>query len=150
MAELEAVGGDFGRLSDIVASRDGALPPASLLSDLRTEALHAWQPPGGGAAGALVHCVIHALDIIESVPLERVVPAECISAVLGIVADPHGPSLLGVDLSGVELRADDLDWSIGSGVLVSGPAQALAAVACGRRLPGGRLSGDGAARFTRR
>lgn len=150
-AELEAAGGDFTRLSNSVAERDGALPPASLLADLRSEALHGWQPPGGGAEGALVHCVIHALDVIEAVPLARRVPSDRIANVLEIVA-PAGvpaPNVFGVDLTDVELRADDLDWSVGVGAPVTGSAQALALVACGRLLQPGQLSGEGATRFTR-
>ncbi len=58
-----------------MAARDGALPAAALLADLRSPVLHAWQPPGGGVEGALVHCVIHTLDIVEAVPLDRRVPA---------------------------------------------------------------------------
>ena len=148
MAELEAAGGDFTLLSDTVAERDGALPVETLLSGLRSDVLHGWEPPGGGLEGALTHCVIHGLDIIEAVPLERRVPAARLAGVLGIVARPGSPNVFGVDLSGVELRADDLDWSFGSGALVSGPAQALALVACGRRLPWGRLSGRATERFT--
>ena len=67
---------------------------------------------------------------------------------LGIVAAEGAPNLFGVDLSDVELRADDLDWSSGSGALVTGPAQALVLVACGRLLPPGRLHGEAAPRFT--
>ncbi len=99
--------------------------------------------------GALTHCVIHQLDITEAVPLARRVPDECITRVLEIVAAPDGPNLFGVDLSGVTLRASDLDWSVGSGATVTGPAQALALVACGRRLPAGRLEGKVASRFSR-
>ncbi len=121
-----------------------------LLADLRSEVLHGWQPPGGGEDGALTHCVVHCLDIIEAVPLSRRVPDERIARVLSVVADPAGPNLFGTDLSGVELRADDLDWSYGVGAPVDGPAQALAAAACGRLLPAGRLRGDAAARFTQR
>ncbi len=150
MAQLEAAGADFTRLSDTVAERDGALPPASLLDDLRSEVLHGWQPPGGGIEGALTHCVIHGLDIVEAVPLERRVPDERIVRVLGIIAAPGAPNYFGVDLEGVELRADDLEWSYGSGAPVSGTAQALALVVSGRLLPPGRLDGQGAARFTRR
>lgn len=150
MAELEAAGGDFTRLSDTVAVRDGALPVARLLADLRSDVLHGWQPPGGGIDGALTHCVIHGLDIVESVPLPRRVPDERIARVLSLVADPGTPNLFGTDLSGVELRADDLDWTYGTGAPVIGPAQALALVACGRLLPAGRLRGEAAARFTRR
>jgi uncharacterized protein (TIGR03083 family) len=148
MAELEAAGGDFTRLSNTVAARDGALPEARLLSDLRSEDLHRWEPPGGGAEGALTHCVIHGLDIVESVPLPRRVPGERIVQVLSLVAGPDGPNLFGTDLTGVELRADDLDWSSGRGAALVGPAQALALVACGRLLPAGRLSGEPAPRFT--
>jgi hypothetical protein len=151
MAELEASGGDFTRLSDTVAARDGALPVAGLLADLRSPVLHAWQPPGGGEEGALVHCVIHSLDIVEAVPFGRRVPADRIRPVLGLVAAPgtEAPNLFGLDLSDVELRADDLDWSSGTGAMVTGPAQALALAACGRLLPPGRLGGEAAPRFSR-
>ena len=151
MAELSAVGGDFTRLSDTVAARDGALAEATLLDGLRSSVLHAWQPPGGGLAGALTHCVIHGLDIIEAVPLARRVPDDRVSAVLDAIEAGGGPALFGADLSGVELRADDLDWSYGSGALVTGPAQVLALVLCARSVPQGRLGGETAAvnRFTR-
>jgi uncharacterized protein (TIGR03083 family) len=150
MAELAAAGGDFTRLSNTVAARDAALGVSSLLGDLRSEVLHAWQPPGGGPQGALTHCVIHALDIIEAIPLDRRVPEDRISRVLGIIAAPDAPNLFGVDLSGVELRADDLDWRYGSGSPLTGSSQALALVSCGRLLPPGRLTGEAAGRFTRR
>jgi uncharacterized protein (TIGR03083 family) len=150
MAELEAAGGDFTRLSNTVAARDGALPTGRLLADLRSEVLHTWQPPGGGLDGALTHCVIHSLDIVESVPLPRRVPDERIARVLSLVADPGAPNLFGTDLADVELRADDLEWTYGTGAPVIGPAQALALVACGRLLPAGRLRGEVAARFTQR
>ena len=147
-AEIDAVGGDFTRFSDTVAAHDGALPVATLLADLRSPVLHAWEPPGGGVDGALTHCVIHELDIGEAVLLPRRVPDACVRSVLGIVAADTAPNLFGVDLSDVELRADDLDWSSGSGALVRGAAQALVLVAAGRLLPSGRLRGEAAPRFT--
>jgi uncharacterized protein (TIGR03083 family) len=149
MAELEAAGGDFGRLSDAIAARDGGLSTDTLLDDLRSPVLHGWEPPGGGSEGALTHCVIHALDIEEAVPLPRRVPDASIRAVLALVVAEGAPNPFGIDLSGVELRADDLDWSSGSGALAAGPAQALVLVAAGRRLPPGRLHGEAAARFTK-
>jgi uncharacterized protein (TIGR03083 family) len=149
MAELEAAGGDFTRFSNTVAARDAGLPAERLLTDLRSQVLHDWQPPGGGVDGALTHCVVHCLDIIEAVPLSRRVPDVRIAKVLSLVADPSAPNLFGTDLSGVHLRADDLDWTYGDGVPVEGAAQALALVACGRLLPPGRLRGEGAVRFTR-
>ena len=68
-AEMAAAGGDFAVLSDTVATRDAALPVADLLDQLRSQRLHAWQPPGGGAAGAMNHAVIHSLDV--TVALDR-------------------------------------------------------------------------------
>ena len=119
------------------------------MENLRSQKLHAWQPPGGGVHGALTHCVIHGLDITEAIPLARRVPAERVGTVLGALEGAGGADLFGVDLTGVQLRADDLDWSYGSGTPVTGPAQVLALVLCGRRVPAGRLGGDTAPRFTR-
>ena len=53
----------------------------------------------------------------------------------------------GTDLTGVQLRATDLDWSHGAGTPVRGLAQDLLLVVCGRRLPPGRLTGDAADSF---
>jgi uncharacterized protein (TIGR03083 family) len=141
MAELQAVGGDFTRLSNVVAARDGALPIARLLEDLRSDVLHAWQPPGGGIEGALLHCVIHGLDIIEAVPLDRKIPEARVRAVLDLLSTPDGPNAFGVDLSGRRLEADDMEWSRGAGEVVSGPGQALVLVLSGRSLPQWRVRG---------
>ena len=149
MERLAATGGDFSALSDAVAAEDGALPAATLLGNLRSEMLHAWEPPGGGAQGALTHCVIHGLDITEGAGLGRRVPENRIARVLAGAGDVDLAQLFGTDLAGLELRADDLDWSYGAGELVTGPAQVLALVLCGRRVPQGRLTGQGTTHFTR-
>jgi hypothetical protein len=75
-------------------------------------------------------------------------PEERVGRVLSLLADPTAPNLFGTDLSGVQLRADDLEWSYGIGDPVVGPAQALALVVSGRLLPAGRLQGEAATRFT--
>jgi uncharacterized protein (TIGR03083 family) len=148
MAELEAAGGDFTRLSDVVAARDGALPVARLLDDLCSPVLHAWQPPGGGAEAALTHCVIHALDVVEAVPLDRRIPETRIRAVLDLLSAPGSPNPFGVELAGVRLEADDMDWSLGAGDVVSGAGQALVLVLSARTVPDGRLRGPAALRFS--
>jgi uncharacterized protein (TIGR03083 family) len=146
MAELHAVGGDFTRLSNEVATRDGSLPIARLLDDLRSAVLHAWQPPGGGPEGALMHCVIHELDIVEAVPLDRKIPEARVRLVLDLLGAPGGPNPFGIELPEVRLEANDMEWSHGQGEVVSGPGQALVLMLSGRSLPRGRLQrGSGAA-----
>jgi uncharacterized protein (TIGR03083 family) len=149
MTELSAAGGDFTKLSDTIAARDGALPVTALVAGLRSDGLHSWQPPGGGVEGALTHCVIHGLDVTEAIGSDRTVPTERIRRVLETVAATDRPNLFGTDLTGIELRADDLAWSMGSGEVLTGTAQVLALVVCGRRVAPGRLCGNPAARFTR-
>ena len=51
MAELEAAGGDFTRLSNTVMARDGTLPTVSLLADLRSKLLRRLAAAGRRDAG---------------------------------------------------------------------------------------------------
>jgi uncharacterized protein (TIGR03083 family) len=136
-AEMAAAGGDFAVLSDAVAMRDAALPIADLLDQLRSPSLHAWQPPGGGAAGALSHAVIHSLDVTIALDRPAVAPAEAVTAVLGQLTTANG-SWFGVDLTGVRLEAADTDWTWGNGQLVRADSGALVALLSGRALPDGR------------
>ena len=136
-AEMAAAGGDFTVLSDTVATRDGSLPVADLLDQLRSAGLHAWQPPGGGAAGALNHAVIHSLDVTIALDRPPVAPAEAVISVLDQLTAAHG-GVFGVDLSDVRLEAADTGWSWGSGRLVRADSGALVALLGGRALPDGR------------
>jgi hypothetical protein len=109
---------------------------------------HPWQPPGGGYEGALTHDVIHGLDITVPLGTGRRVPEPQLSAVLGFLTERGGGTVFGTDLAGIELRADDLDWSCGSGEPVSGLAQHLLLAMAGRKLPAGLLRGNMADRFS--
>ncbi|WP_203930792.1 maleylpyruvate isomerase family mycothiol-dependent enzyme [Virgisporangium ochraceum] len=136
-AELAAAGGDFTVLSDTVAVRDAALPPADLLDQLRSPELHAWQPPGGGAVGALSHAVIHSLDVTLALGRPAVVPGEAVAAVLDALTAANG-AWFGVDLTGLRLEATDTGWSWGAGRTVRAGSGELVALLGGRTLPGGR------------
>jgi uncharacterized protein (TIGR03083 family) len=137
-AEMAAAGGDFTVLSDTVAARDASLPSADLLDQLRSPVLHAWQPPGGGAAGGLSHAVIHSLDV--TVPLDRpaTAPGEAVTALLDQLTAAEG-AWFGVDLTDVRLEATDTAWSWGDGQLTSADSGALLALLSGRTLPDGRF-----------
>src|SRR3954447_7517388 len=136
-AEMAAAGGDFAVLSDAVAARNGSLPPAEPLAALRSPVLRAWQPPGGGAAGALSHAVIHSLDVTIALDRPAVGPAEALTAVLHQLTAAGGSSFGGA-LTGVRLEAADTDWSWGEGRLVRADSDSLVALLSGRALPDGR------------
>jgi uncharacterized protein (TIGR03083 family) len=140
--------GNFNRMADRCARRDAAAPPAQLAAALRDNERNPWKPPGGGYHGALTHDVIHGLDITVALGLGRQVPADRLGVVLAGITAAKSVRFFGTDLDGIELRADDLDWSFGSGTPVSGSAQDLALVVCGRKLPPGHLRGEPSARFT--
>jgi hypothetical protein len=96
----------------------------------------------------LSHDVIHGLDITVALGINRRVPLDRLRVVLPDSPSARAVRFFGVDLAGIELRADDLDWTFGSGTPLSGSAQDLLLVVCGRSLPPGRLRGDAAAWFT--
>ncbi|MFJ9783982.1 maleylpyruvate isomerase family mycothiol-dependent enzyme [Amycolatopsis sp. NPDC101161] len=146
--EMVKSGGRFNRMADRLARQEAAeLSREALVASLRDNAGHPWQPPGGGLVGALSHDVIHGLDITTALGLDRRVPLERLEIVLG-ATKPKQVKYFGTDLTGVCLRADDLDWSYGTGTPVTGLAQDLLLVLCNRRLPAGRLRGEPSARFT--
>ncbi len=134
---MAAAGGDFTAFSDAVAARDGSLPASELLARLRSAELHAWQPPGGGAAGALAHAVIHALDVTLPLGRTATAPPAARTAVLDQLTAADG-ALFGVDLSGVRLEATDSGWAWGEGAPVQADSGSLVAIVSGRTLPDGR------------
>lgn len=136
-AEMAAAGGDFTSLSDTVAARDASLPLADLLDQLRSPGLHAWQPPGGGMAGALSHAVIHSLDVTIALDRPAVAPEEAVTAVLDQLTAANG-TWFGVELTDVRLEATDTAWSWGNGQLVRADSGSLVALLSGRTLPDGR------------
>ncbi|PZG01746.1 maleylpyruvate isomerase family mycothiol-dependent enzyme [Micromonospora deserti] len=147
--DLARARGNVNRMADRSARRDAArLPADELLASLRDNVAHPWTPPGGGAHGALSHDVIHGLDITVGLDLDRRVPPERVAMVLAGMR-PRNIAFFRTDLTGVALRATDLDWTYGTGQPVRGLAQDLLLVLCGRRLPPGKLDGEAAARFSR-
>ncbi|MEU7601206.1 maleylpyruvate isomerase family mycothiol-dependent enzyme [Streptomyces sp. NPDC041003] len=145
--ELIRARGSLHRMTDRCARKDAAAHSTrELTAFLRDNADHPWKPPVGGIEAALGHDVIHGLDITVALGLGRRVPEERMRILLGAV-DARTVTFFGADLSGIELRADDLDWSFGTGTPLSGAAQDLLLLAYGRRLPPGHLRGDLGDRF---
>jgi hypothetical protein len=99
--------------------------------------------------GALTHDVIHGLDITVPLGIDRHVPDGRLRIVLHGIT-PKRVKFFGVDLDGIQLRADDLDWTFGSGTPLSGTAQDLLLILSGRMLPAGHLRGQPSQQFTNR
>ena len=147
--ELARSAGRFGSMADRCARRDaGAMTAGALLASLRGNVANPWRPPGGGQAGALTHDVIHGLDFTVPLGIGRRVPQDRLLVVLTAITDQRSLRHFGADLGGIELRADDMDWSFGAGQLVTGRAQDLALAICARKLPPDRLNGQAAAKLT--
>lgn len=147
--ELAKAGGRLHRMTDRRARADAAaFEPQTLAGFLRDNAEHPWTPPVGGFASALGHDVVHGLDITVALGLTRRVPQERVRFLLDQVT-PKSAKFFGADLTGLELRAEDVDWSFGAGTPLSGTGQDLLLVTFGRALPPGRLRGSDSERFTR-
>jgi uncharacterized protein (TIGR03083 family) len=149
LRELAKSRGNFTAMADRLARADArALSPAELTEAVRANARFNWKPPGGGYTGALSHDVIHSLDITVPLGLGFTVPEERLRHVLPESVTQKSVKYFGVDLDGVQFRATDLDWTLGSGGPVTGTAQDLLLAICGRKLPAGHLEGEQSARFT--
>jgi uncharacterized protein (TIGR03083 family) len=147
MAGMQRCGGDFTAFSDEVADRDSRIPPAELIGTLRDNAGNPWSPPGGGLSGALSHDVIHGLDIGWPLGLRYEIPDRAMTTVLSSVAGDGQQTLFGVPLDGIQVKATDLDWRTGEGEELTGQSRDLLMLLAGRRVPGDRFAGPGAARI---
>ncbi|MGW7004953.1 maleylpyruvate isomerase family mycothiol-dependent enzyme [Streptomyces sp. NPDC054933] len=146
--ELVKARGNLHRMTDRCAREDAAAHSTrELAALLRDNANHPWKPPVGGIKAALGHDVVHGLDITVALGHERRVPEDRLRILLETI-DARTLKFFGADLGGVELRANDLDWSFGTGAQLSGAAQDLLLLAYGRKLPAGHLHGELSDRFT--
>ncbi|MFH9870753.1 maleylpyruvate isomerase family mycothiol-dependent enzyme [Streptomyces lydicus] len=146
-AELVRAGGSLHRMTDRLARRDAAAAsPRQLAGFLRDNAHHPWTPPVGGLASALGHDVVHGLDITVALGHDRRVPEDRLRVLLDHVT-ARSARFFGADLTGIQLRATDLDWTFGTGTPLTGAGADLLLVAFGRKLPAGRLHGEPQDRF---
>jgi uncharacterized protein (TIGR03083 family) len=116
--------------------------PADLVVDYRESAPRTSAPPGPKVTW-LAEAVIHGEDIAR--PLGKRI--EVSPAALATVAEfcrGSTPLLHGKQRSaGLRLRATDIDWTVGEGPEVSGPAAALILAITGRSSALDDLAGDG-------
>jgi uncharacterized protein (TIGR03083 family) len=119
-------------VSEIVAAFDGPWHPGKISKRL-------------GPVTAIRAVVIHHQDMRRALGILRVVPEERVRAALDVVLTPRGSTNLGScqRAAGLRLRADDIEWSRGSGPEVTGPAEAILMAVAGRPAALADLSGEG-------
>jgi uncharacterized protein (TIGR03083 family) len=148
LGELVRSRGNFTRMADRIARRDAQEPVATLLDGWLANVDTRWKPPGGGLPGALTHDVVHGLDITLPLGIEHPVGEPALRVVLDQATTPVSLKHFGLDLTGIRLEADDLDWSFGEGEPLRGAARSLLMVLMDRRLPAGLVTGVASTRFT--
>jgi uncharacterized protein (TIGR03083 family) len=132
VAGLATAGFSFNRYADRAARADTRrMTDEQLLAQLRANIRHPWHPPGGGAAGALSHDVIHGLDITEALALPGA-PTERIALVLRN-SNARSLRFFGTDLRGRQLTATDAEATIGEGTPLPLPAKDILLIVTARR-----------------
>lgn len=147
--QLAAAGFKFNVFSGRDAKRLGALGPQEIIGRLQARTTTTNHPPGPPLA-MLGEMVAHGEDIRRPLGLSHQSP----EAALRAVADSWSRTnlLLGAKrrISGLRLRATDVQWSAGAGPEVAGPLQSLILAMVGRKGSHSELSGDGLAELASR
>lgn len=123
--------------------RERGETPHETLASLRTVAPRTSTPPAP-LDSRLVEEVVHGEDIRRPLGIERAYPPEVVTRSLRYQA--RTPVSVGGGkqrVAGVRLQASDIDLSIGTGPVVSGPAVSLLLVASGRTAALRDLEGPG-------
>jgi uncharacterized protein (TIGR03083 family) len=143
-AGLAAAGFSFNKMvaKDVAKNTQG--PPANTLAVFKTRLKATTHPPGPIEA-MVGEAVVHGEDIRRPLGISRTYPAEA----LILVADFYKKSNLLIGgkkrVTGLTLRATDIDWATGSGPEVTGPAASLVIGIAGRKAALDDLSGEGLA-----
>ncbi|MFI5036222.1 MAG: maleylpyruvate isomerase family mycothiol-dependent enzyme [Acidimicrobiales bacterium] len=142
--ELAGAGFSFDRFAERGAKRLAAIGPAELIRRLKARTTTTNHPPAPVMA-MLGEVIVHSDDIRRPLGLSHAAPA----AALVALADNWKNSnlLIGAKrrISGVSLRATDVDWSHGAGPEVAGPLQSLILAMVGRKGAHVDLTGAGVA-----
>jgi uncharacterized protein (TIGR03083 family) len=132
------------------ANRKAAIREAShrsisdIVEELRANAEHRFTPPGMGPEAPLADIVMHGQDIRRPLAIERDIPEGEARVILDLLVSKKGKfAWPRGGVSGLRFEATDMEWSSGSGPVVSGTAEALLMAIGGRAVAVEDLTGDG-------
>jgi uncharacterized protein (TIGR03083 family) len=139
----------FNKALASLAIEAGATPQDELVASLRDNAASTRRPFGIKPAALLSDAVVHGQDIRRPLGLPRDIPEDRLRVALD---DMKASSFLGTKkrVAGLNLVATDIDWSLGVGREVRGPAEAILMAMCGRTSACDDLTGEGVATLRQR
>lgn len=115
-----------------------------LVDKIRTHADSRFTPPGMDWHAPLTDLFIHRLDCLVPLDIPTDRPVSAWAQILPFLVSPKSVrGFTGSTPPALTYRATDLDWSVGTGPVVEGPAEALGAVLCRRPALLDRLDGPG-------
>ncbi|MGA8995064.1 MAG: maleylpyruvate isomerase family mycothiol-dependent enzyme [Nocardioidaceae bacterium] len=123
-------------------AKESAGGPAATLAAFRKVETRETAPPGPKETW-LGEAFVHGEDIRRPLGIRRAYPSPQVVRAIGMYARSN--LIIGgkTRVAGVTLKASDIDYSVGSGPLVEGPAISLLLVTSGRRSALDELSGPG-------
>lgn len=117
------------RLTAQVAQRSNA----EITAGLREHASSRFKPPGMGPVAPLTDCIVHGQDMWRPLRIGHHIDAERQRLVLDFVAGGRVKGWVPENrLFGLRFQANDMDWALGEGEPVEGPAEALMMAVTGR------------------
>jgi uncharacterized protein (TIGR03083 family) len=127
-----------------LAIETAARPVTEIADGLRRNAAKPFRPPIVGYPGQLTDLQVHGQDMRRPLGLPHGLLPDRLRASLDFLT---GGRAVGFTprrrTAGLRFTATDLDWTWGSGPLVTGPAEALMMALTGRRVVLGELDGPG-------
>ena len=141
---------NFDRFADRVAREYGDRDPAALTARYRELSPKRFSPPVVGPIAPLVDVFVHTRDIERPLGLPSSLDPAGLRTVLDFVCGGKARGFIPVKrTAGLRFVATDLDWTVGAGLLVQGPADVLM-LAVNDRSVLADLSGEGAAELRAR
>jgi uncharacterized protein (TIGR03083 family) len=142
VARFASAGFSFNKFAANQVAAEAAGGPAATLEAFRAVQSRTSAPPGPKDTW-LGEAFVHGEDIRRPLGIKREYPLPWVTRAIEFYSKSNA-IIGGRDrVAGLTLQATDIDWSVGSGPLVEGPAMALLLAASGRTSALDELTGPG-------
>lgn len=140
--KFASAGFNFDKFAGKEVRKESAGGPAATLAEFRSVSDRTSSPPGPKDTW-LGESFVHSEDIRRPLGISHDYPLPEVAQTIAFYAKSNA-IIGGRDrVAGLTLKADDIDFSVGSGPLVTGPAMSLLLAASGRKAALDDLSGPG-------